>query len=363
MNFGDVAMLPPLYLLAAFQILRVHAIGSDFQEKIAARAPQERNAQSSAICNVVGSLLSLCDVTAASTVQADCLCYSSSTWVPSIFDQAIATCADYASTALPADAYSLALYYEGFCTKVGEIHNGGGKSTAPAVSPSTPKPSPAISVVTPIQTPTLTSTPAAPIRPSSATNPGTALLPITIPTPVVPSSTELDIFTNPGCSWVSFALSYCNSVTPGFTTIPVASQAPCLCYSSTLWMPESFDGPVNTCVEYVKTADSTFYTDVTSIMGFCTSVGDVLAAAQTGGSQTTAATGGVGLNLPGLGIKSQSQSITPPSVTSPSRSQSPAGAPAPVLTISPNNSASVTGSRVFVVTVFNMALCVAMLLW
>lgn len=59
-----------------------------------------------------------------------------------------------------------------------------------------------------------------------------------------------------------------------------------------------FDGPVETCLEYVKTADPEFYTDVSAIEGFCTTMGDVAA---NGGSGKTTATGGpLG---PGIGVR------------------------------------------------------------
>ena len=325
-------MIPVLLLLFTLQVVVVTAIGADFQQKIAARDPQGGSAaQSLLLCNIVGSLLDVCNTAAARTSQANCLCYSSSLWVPTIFDNAVATCADYASTALAKDAYSLALSYGGFCTKVGDIN----AKLVPSTPTPTPSPTPPVIIPTPTPPAIIpTPTPVVPvISTTPIVDPTPAPSPTTTPAPIVSSTATLNIFTNPGCSWISFALSYCNSATPGFTNIAVASQAPCLCYSSTAWSPNTFDGAAKTCADYVKTAEPSFYTDIVEIQGFCTSVGDVLA---NNPSKTTAVGGGggIGISLLGLGVTKQSTSTGSPLVISSAKSQSPARAPTPVTTTS-----------------------------
>ena len=319
----------------ALQILAVKAIGQDFQQKIAARNPQADSAdQSALLCNVVGSLLDICNTAAAQNIQASCLCYSSSTWVPTIFDNAVATCAEYAYSALPKNAYSLASSYEGFCTKVGDIS---AKNTPLTPTPTT---SPIPPATLPTPSPIVPPTPNAPmISTTQIVNPIEYGSPPATPAPTVPSGTKVNIFTNPGCSWISFALSYCNSVTPGFSNITIASQAPCLCYSSTSWLPDSFDKPAKTCADYVRTVDPSFYTDIVAIQNFCTSVGDVF---EKGASQTTSTggEGGIGLNLPGFGVTQVSKSTGVPRITSPANTQSPAKAPIPITTTSTPNEAT-----------------------
>jgi hypothetical protein len=59
---------------------------------------------------------------------------------------------------------------------------------------------------------------------------------------------------NPGCCLLSSALSVCTSLTPGFTTLAPSQQAPCLCYSSTVWQPAVFDNAVKTCADFASTA-------------------------------------------------------------------------------------------------------------
>jgi hypothetical protein len=89
------------------------------------------------------------------------------------------------------------------------------------------------------------------------------------------------------CEYVYEAISFCASVSPGFTNLPPASQAPCLCYSSTVWEPNFFDNYVFTCAEYVSTAVPADYSDFVALEGFCTSVGDVLSQPASTPAQTT----------------------------------------------------------------------------
>jgi hypothetical protein len=95
------------------------------------------------------------------------------------------------------------------------------------------------------------------------------------------------------CSIIPSIFNFCESVSPGFSNFSPASKAPCLCYSfsgtTTVWVPQYFDGVVSTCAEYVNTTDPTDYTIYQSMENFCTVIGDVLAATTgaTTAQQTT----------------------------------------------------------------------------
>ena len=78
------------------------------------------------------------------------------------------------------------------------------------------------------------------------------------------------------CSLVTDAISFCESVSPGFLSLNPTSQAPCLCYSSTSWNPEHFDGAVATCASALSAqGDLAGYSTAELLAGFCTSVGNV----------------------------------------------------------------------------------------
>ncbi|TVY94238.1 hypothetical protein LAWI1_G000761 [Lachnellula willkommii] len=104
--------------------------------------------------------------------------------------------------------------------------------------------------------------------------------------PSAPSSSSRRTSRNPGCSTLSFALSYCSSVSPGFLTMSPSDQAPCLCYSASSFNPSFFDNAVQTCADYAQTADPADYRDIAALEGFCSSVGDVLQNANTAAPTT-----------------------------------------------------------------------------
>lgn len=211
--------------------------------------------------------------TMAGTDQAPCLCYSSTNWVPDVFDNAVETCANFARTASPSD-YSALLENEGFCTRVGNV-------LAPAST--TARTTPVVPATT------------APVTPNPAPR-TTTPVPTPVPTPKPTQTTggDLAIETNPGCSLVSYGLNYCESVSPGFTTMDPTLQAPCLCYSSTDWSPQTFDNAVLTCAEFVKTASPSDYSVFSALEGFCTSIGDVFSGTVIGPSSGL---GGIGKPL------------------------------------------------------------------
>jgi hypothetical protein len=114
----------------------------------------------------------------------------------------------------------------------------------------------------------------------------------------------------------------------------VSLQAPCLCYSSTKWSPNGFDGPVKTCADFVSTADPSAYTDIAGVEGFCSSVGEVTGNAGAsatgspgiGGGGGGGGGGGIGLTIPGE-AKPTAQPTNAATVTTTSKTgpvQSPA---------------------------------------
>lgn len=114
----------------------------------------------------------------------------------------------------------------------------------------------------------------------------------------------------------------------------VSSQAPCLCYSSTKWSPDGFDGPVKTCAEYVSTAAPSDYSDIAAVEGFCTSVGDITLSPTSGSARSTGGgsnTGGIGIGIGGGGIGvtglgvSKSTTIPSPSTTPRATTTPPTG--------------------------------------
>ncbi|KAH8679771.1 hypothetical protein BGZ60DRAFT_400649 [Tricladium varicosporioides] len=203
-------------------------------------------------CSFVYSAISYCSsvspgfLTMSVSKQAPCLCYSSATWVPGVFDGAIATCASYYSTASPTD-YSVYHAFEGFCTSAGNVR------VASTSASTTSKAATTSGATTAVSTPAITS------KATTATATGLAA--------------------NPGCATVGSSLNSCISATPSFTDLRVSSQAGCLCYQGGSWAPSSFDNNVLSCANYVKTADPSDYSDIVALTSFCSSAGDVSAKA------------------------------------------------------------------------------------
>jgi len=89
----------------------------------------------------------------------------------------------------------------------------------------------------------------------------------------IPSATVIQnatITTQPACPLVTSMLSFCNSISPGFSTFNYVDQTSCLCYPNiTAWSPGIFDDAVATCVNLVSATPSE-YSRFTSFEGFCT---------------------------------------------------------------------------------------------
>jgi hypothetical protein len=78
---------------------------------------------------------------------------------------------------------------------------------------------------------------------------------------------------NTACCLLSSALSICTSLTPQFTVLPPTQQASCLCYSSTAFAPQIFDGAVETCADYASIAAPVAYTAIANLQSFCGNIG------------------------------------------------------------------------------------------
>jgi hypothetical protein len=207
-----------------------------FPEPTTPPSPAQLLQQNSA-CQLVGEALAICNTltpgfdTLQPTDQAHCLCYSSTSWMPGIFDGAVKTCADYASTAVPG-AFPPLSNLEGFCQSIGDVES----------------PAPTFAITTMYQT--------------------------------ISMSISVSAFPGQPCNSVNQILNSCSSLTPGFSSLQPKDQASCLCYVSTSsWCPTAFDNAVGTCAVYAQTAAPSVYSALTGLEGFCASVGDMMTPA------------------------------------------------------------------------------------
>jgi hypothetical protein len=95
------------------------------------------------------------------TTIAACLCYKGNSWVPSLFDNAVASCAPWVKTADPTDYQGFTSNFLDFCTDVGDVRNAASTPTAPVTrttqSAKTTPHSPAS--ITPVATTVILGTP------------------------------------------------------------------------------------------------------------------------------------------------------------------------------------------------------------
>jgi hypothetical protein len=190
-------------------------------------------------CLTLSSFLSACTSATAQftalspTQQAFCLCYESTIFYkPSLFDGAVKTCADYASTACPV-AYPPIAGLLSFCAVVG---------------------------------------------------------PVAMPTGFVGTgniSTSSITTTLEACNLISAYLGSCQQGTPGFLTMHSTDQASCLCYTSSSWAPSSFDNAVSSCEVAAKDQNTGVWGAVVSLDGFCGDIGDILPSSNLGPVNTS----------------------------------------------------------------------------
>jgi len=110
-------------------------------------------------------------------MQASCLCYSSSTWVPNVFDAYQTACVLWASTADPTDA-SVFQAAAGLCTRVGNVASATVEATTAPVVPNAPSTSASVLPTSSIPVATIT-LPAASAT-SSAPSTGGAAGPVVV---------------------------------------------------------------------------------------------------------------------------------------------------------------------------------------
>ena len=227
-----------------------------------------------AACSTVLEALSYCEsvspgfTTLNPTSQAPCLCYSSTSFVPDVFDGVVATCASGLSAEGALADYSTVELLAGFCSSIGPVLGGSPQSTS-----------------------------------ATTTTPGTLT--------AVPTA----------CSLVVDAISSCESVSPGFSTLDPTNKAACLCYSSTSWDPQYFDGAAATCASGLSAqGDLADYSTVELLAGFCTRVGDVgnppTATATPGLSPSTSGALGTSTTSGVFGATASATSTTTQSVGS-----------------------------------------------
>lgn len=176
--------------------------------------------------------------------QAPCLCYESATWKPQIYDGIVSSCYNYFITADPTYISSLS---------VSRARDGDGTTlpTAPC--------SRAGDFVAGVSLSALASTPRITAGPSAALS-------------------RYDI-NRVACGSIDRIGSFCESVTPGFSSLSFSRQAGCLCYSGISWDPAPYDSIFGSCANYLSTADTKFYSTLKA-EGFvstpCKDLGDVL---------------------------------------------------------------------------------------
>ena len=198
--------------------------------------------------------------------QAPCLCYSSTDWEPNGFDDPVSICEDYLYSADDSEALLTVANFDSFCSSVGPVL--GAAATSGAAASSTPlTAAPASTPSKKMASPTLASaSPTFNLGPGAVTN---------SPDPTVAPA---------ACTIIASVISLCNELTPGFTDLDATSQASCLCYSSTSWVPQLFDGNVATCAKQLSTVDPTDVSVVTPFFSFCESVGDITTAVPATGA-------------------------------------------------------------------------------
>ncbi|KAF7911475.1 uncharacterized protein EAF01_002982 [Botrytis porri] len=199
-------------------------------------------------CALVSSTLFKCEsispgfTSLVPSAQAQCLCYDSSKWVPTIFDKAVQTCADFASTAV-LSAYPAFVNLEGFCGNIGNIMTTKEPATISSIS----------TFESSTQTPTTHS--------------------------VIPA-----------CNTALSLIQSCVGLVPGFIALSPSQQASCLCYASVAsWIPKSFDNAMETCSQFAQSERGIagLVSTVDMFNGICESMGNVWTTEGVVSSMTT----------------------------------------------------------------------------
>jgi hypothetical protein len=172
-------------------------------------------------CSLISSLISICSADTpgftalAASDQASCVCFDSTSYIGNDFDAVVTSCASELSAQGDSTDLAAAQSLFGFCSS----------NAVPGSAATT------------------------------AGSPGGG---------------------KEACSTVLSFIDFCESVSPGFTDFAPVTQAPCLCYSSAVWMPNPFDDAVSSCADFEAAQGSqSLATVVSNLEGFCSSVGDV----------------------------------------------------------------------------------------
>ena len=94
--------------------------------------------------------------------------------------------------------------------------------------------------------------------------------------------TEGDTATTACASAVSI-MENCQSKIPNFRDASDKEMAACICYDGLEWTPEKFDGYISSCLTWAETANPTYYSVNTPLLGLCSELGPVLTGTPTTG--------------------------------------------------------------------------------
>ena len=188
--------------------------------------------------------------------RASCLCYSSTYWVPEIYDAVASSCIDWYSTADPVEL------------SIATRSNGGPLTTDPCFRAGNVLDLPRTGDIGTTSGPLVTSSASGTSSSSSdddvnVTGRQTTFSPPLITSPPLPTNDP----NARACSSIVDKLSACESSTPGFTAISdFSEQASCLCYAGhSAWAPNLFDGAWGSCFEYYRTESPGFYGSISDM--------------------------------------------------------------------------------------------------
>ena len=232
-SFPKTTSIPASGQLLNLQPRQAQPSSTSFAQTNTISAPAQLLDQDPACC-LLSSAIELCTsltpyfMALPQMSQAECLCFSSAQYNPGLFDSAVSSCAQYASTAVPT-AWNALNDLGGFCTRA-----------------------------SPYLFPTSTSI-------LSAYGSSASTLSVYVPPPVIitqpPSTmTETQIENQQCCSIVQNIILGCVNQTPGFLTLSGSNQASCLC-SSTLAIGSGtgigFDNVAEGCLSALSEGGST----------------------------------------------------------------------------------------------------------
>jgi hypothetical protein len=254
-------------LIGLFAILPLNYAAAKVEPWLNARAPQAGSSPDP--CQVINEVISSCEAAMPNFTelsipdQANCVCYVDGSFVGDGFDNEVYSCvSELVAQGDTSDASDIAALTT-FCS-----YAGSGSTSAFTSAASSPA---SASAVQPSSTAAPSSASESAVQPPSPTMIASspAITPTPTPTPA-PSNPN-----DPCSEFVSY-IDFCENLSPGFTDFPPVTQAGCLCYSYTTWVPNFFDGFASSCASEIYVAGSTSEAAGVAIFSdFCSSVGDV----------------------------------------------------------------------------------------